>query len=186
MVRRNASFGEDFAAYFSEKYKAGWSDDEIRKGWKCDRHAVRCYRRNMGLPHNRFSAHVRERVAERTRKQAKAAGVRNLAEVRSLAFRKYAKRYGWPEDLRPREVHILNAILKHGPMTRQQMCETIGLRWNGSRRSLRCKYGRGSYVANLLYRGLLVSLGKIVKGRGRGSSRQLYTIPLFTERKVPA
>lgn len=186
LTKKRLSFGEDFARYFQDRYSEGWSDEDIAKGWGCIRGTVGDYRRRLKLPHNRFSRHVRQKVAAKTLEQAEKAGVRNLAEVRVLAFRNYASSYGWPEDLRPREVHILNAILKHGPMTRRQMCDAIGLKWHGSRHSLKCKHDRGGYVSNLLARGLLVSLGKIAKGKGKGSSRQVYTVPLFTERKASA
>jgi hypothetical protein len=155
----------------------GYSDAEIGAKLRLCRRTITFFRNVAGLPHNRLADRQRRRVAEQTRRQCRAAGVTNLAEVKSLVFRKHAKAAGWPEDLSPRAVAILQTLKANGPMTRRQLCEAMGMTWRGSRTTLKTK--RNSYLAELQHRGLVVTLGRIVKGKGRGRSVQAYALPLW-------
>jgi hypothetical protein len=152
----------------------------------CDRHTAAGHRRAAGLASNRLHPRQRARVAEKTREQCRAAGVRSLAEVRVLAFRVFAAGSGWPADLKPRHVHILDALEAMGPMTRPEIAAAVGMPWKGSRASLKCKYGRGSYLADLIAAGLVVSLGKIAggPGKGKGGAMQVYSLAMAAERAV--
>lgn len=153
-----------------------------------ERHAVRHWRRRLGLPpvaSRGPAATCRaciEKVREATRRQLAAAGLQSLGEVRVEAFKKFARANGWPEDLRPREVQILNVLAARGvPMTRPELAEAIGMRndrmgANGTL-ALLCGSGPGgTYTASLVRRGLLAVMerGHTVHGRGRGRSRHLY------------
>lgn len=153
-----------------------YSDAEIAAAVKRDRRWISELRARLGLPPNGHSERFRRRVAKNTRRQCRAAGVKSLAEVRVLAFRRFAREHGWPEDLRPRAVQILDVLWQRGPMTRRQICEAIGMRWKGSRASLSSNDPEGSYLAHLVARGLVVQLGRCVKDRGRGKSTNLYSI----------
>jgi hypothetical protein len=185
ITKKMLAFGKPFEKFLRAKHAAGWSDSEIGQAWGCERHTVGDWRHRLNLPDNTLSEHRRQRVADKTRQQCQAAGVKSLAEVRAKAFRDYAKQYGWPEDLIPREVQILNALMRNGPQTRRQLADAIGVKWKGSRKSLVSpKRPGGSYLAHLMKRGLVVTLGRVVKGKGRGKSCQLYSIPLWTERQV--
>jgi len=176
--------GPAFRSELARLNALGWTDPEIAAELGCERHTVAKWRRWAGLPHRRFDDHMRRRVAEKTAEQCRKAGVESLADVRVLAFRRRAVAAGWPADLRPREVQILEALMARGPMTRREIAGAIGLPWHGSRRSLKCRGGRGSYVANLLAVGLVVDLGRLVRGPGRGGSSHLYSAALDCERSA--
>jgi hypothetical protein len=151
------------------------------------RYEVRMWRRRLGLPAvgtlgtsgecPTCVAKIRATTAEQCRK----AGVRSLAEVRGLAFRDYARRHGWPEDLRPRAVQILEVLARCGPMTRPQIAEAIGMPWRGTRSSLKSNDAAGSYLAELQRRGLVDRSGRIVKGQGVGKSISLYALTTEAE-----
>jgi hypothetical protein len=111
----------------------GLSDAEVAKEIGCERHAVSDARKRLGLPAQTYSEHRREMVRRKTREQCRAAGVRNLAEVRVLAWRRRAAGSGWPADLQPRAIQILDALSARGPMTRREVAAAIagefGLSW---------------------------------------------------------
>lgn len=169
-------------AVLRAKHALGWSDSEIARELHCERHSVGDWRDRLGLASNALSEHRRLMVSAKTQEQCRKAGAASLGEIRAKAFRKYAVENGWPEDLRPRHVQILNAIMRNGPMTRRQLADAIGVPWKGSRASLHSNDPEGSYLAHLIKRGLVVSLGRVCRGRGLGRSTQIYSIPLWTER----
>lgn len=162
----------------------GYSDAEIADKLGCERHTVGDWRRRLGLADNTRSERRRRRVAEKTRKQLEAEGLRSLGELRVKAFRDRARAAGWPDDLRPRAVQVLNALWDHGPMTRRELADAIGMPWKGSRKSLTSDDPEGSYLAHLMRRGLVVNLGRIAKGKGRGRSANVYSLPLTIERRA--
>jgi hypothetical protein len=118
--------------------------------------------------------------------QLKTLGLSSPTELRSRAFRLYAIECGWPEDLRPREVQILNVLAARGvPMTRLEIAQAIGMRTDrtGDRghghKTLELLSGNGpggTYTASLMRRGLVAKLkrGSVVAGLGKGHSRDLY------------
>ncbi len=176
-----------FVAFFRARHAAGWSDSEIAAAFGADRHAVSGLRRRLGLPSNARSGRVRKKIADAMRQQCRREGVKNLAALRVKVFSQRARAAGWPEDLRPRAVQMLNLLWERGPQTRRQIAEAISMPWRGSRKSLVSNDPEGSYLAHLMRRGLVVSLGRVVKGAGRGRSVHLYSLPLSierTERKV--
>ena len=175
---------DGFLASLRTLHAEGLTDPEIADRLRCERHTVSRHRRSLGLASNRSASRYRARVAEKTRAQCRAAGVASLAEVRVLAFREYATSSGWPEDLRPREVQILEALDASGPMTRPEIAKAIGLPWIGSRKSLASNTPGGSYLAGLMRRGLVACLGRVVRGEGRGGSVNLYSLSITAERSV--
>jgi hypothetical protein len=114
--------------------------------------------------------------------QARALGVTVGGGLRKLAYRVYAAQNGWPDDLRPREVQVLNALAARGvPMTRLELAQAIGMRTdrvgaNGTLALLSGNGPGGTYTASLLRRGLLAVIKRAshVAGQGRGKSRSLY------------
>lgn len=186
----NAPLGEAFAAFLKEKHALGWSDAEIAEAWGCERHTVGDHRKKHGLSENTFSQHRRDKVRQKTREQLKAAGLPTLAAVRAKAFRDRARSAGWPDDLRPRHVQILNTLWDNGPMTRLAIAKAIGARTDfpgphPQRRVLHSNDPEGSYLAHLIARGLLVTLGRRARGKGKGKSVFIYSLPLTIQRKVP-
>jgi hypothetical protein len=182
-----------FVSFLRQQHAAGWSDAEIASAWSArfpdrrtlERHTVGQYRERLGLPHNAYSDHRRRRVAERTQQQLAAAGLPSIGWLRKEAFRKRAIAAGWPGDLRPRAVQILNALWDRGPMTRPEIAKAIGMPWKGSRQSLTSNDPEGSYLAHLQSRGLVIVFKRACKvlGKGKGHSMDVYSLPLDIERK---
>lgn len=190
LTRKRASFGPDFRRFLLAKHALGWSDAEIAAAWGCERHAVGDYRERLGLPTNRASEHLRERVRRKTAEQLAAAGVESLGELRAVVLARRAREAGWPDGLTFREVQMLNALWDRGPMTRRQIADAIGMPWKGSRKSLVGNVPGGSYLAHLQRLGLVVRLGRIVKvdvGKGprsgQGKSVNVYSLPLTIQRR---
>ena len=193
--------GAAFAAYLRDHHRAGWSDAEIAAGYSrqypgrrpMDRHTVGTERAKLGLPENRLHEYQRRRVAAKTAEQLQAAGLPSLAAVRAKAFRDYARSQGWPEDLRPRAVQILNAIWDRGPMTRRELARAIGMpdqydRPHGEASVLASNDPEGSYLAHLAARGLVVVFKRAgrVTGRGKGRSVDVYSLPIDIKRRKVA
>lgn len=117
----------------------------------------------LQLPANRSPA--RQRCGYE--RQLVSCGVRSFAELRSQAYRRYARESGWPEDLPLRAVQVLNVLATRGvPMTRRELAEAI------SPRPLRSLKVTGP----LLRRGLLHALKRKCAGQGKGRSVDLYVL----------
>jgi hypothetical protein len=171
-------------AFIREKHPLGWSDAEMAAAWSAEhpeytvgREWVMELRRDkLGLPHNAYSQHRRRRVAEKTKEQLAKAGLPSIGHLRARAFQQFAARHGWPADLRPRAVQILDLLYQRGPHTRRQIFDAIGMPWKGSRKSLVSNDPEGSYLAHLAARGLIVVSQRAVRGKGRGKSVNVYAI----------
>lgn len=176
----------DMVAFVRSKNGAGWSDSEIAEARRCDRHAVSHLRKSLGLPSNARGERFKAKIRDGTRRQCSEWGVPNLAALRGKVFRDRAREAGWPEDLRLRAVQMLNVLWERGPQTRRQLCDAIGMKWLGSRKSLVSNDPGGTYLTYLIKRGLVISLGRIgtVHGKGKGRSVQVYSLPLFINRGV--
>lgn len=142
---------------------------------------VKAIRQRLGRP----LVPDREGKRRAVQVQYQRLGVRTAGELRAVSYRRYARENGWPEDLRPREVQVLNALAARGvPMTKPELAAAIGMPTSeafrsGKRRVLLSGNGPGgTYTASLSRRGLIVSLGRLatVAGRGRGRSRCLYAL----------
>ena len=161
--KRHASPG--LIEMIRDKHPLGWSDRELateynrrQDGIQVDRRWVCDVRRQLGLPNNAYSEHRRQAVAAKTKEQLAKAGLRSIGQLRAVAFQKFAERNGWPADLRPRAVQILTLLYEQGPKTRREIADAIGMPWKGSRKSLVSNDPEGSYLANLVARGLVVQL----------------------------
>lgn len=162
----------------------GHCDTDIAARLGCERHTASKHRRRLGLVGHARGERTRAKVRATTAEQCRRAGVANLGALRSLVFARRSAEAGWPAGLRPREVDILDALAIRGPLTRREIAGAVGMRWLGSRKSLKCRGGRGSYLADLIAAGLVVSLGRVVSGRGKGGSSQLYSLALDLERRA--
>lgn len=136
----------------------------------------------MGLkPHGRHERY-RKKAAKRAVAQCKAAGVKSLGELRSKEMKRVARGLGWPESLSLRAVQILETLYRCGPMTRKQIAEAIGMRWNGSRRTFSNSRVPGhSYLAELQRAGLVVRLESAITHKGKGNHQDLYLVALEVE-----
>jgi hypothetical protein len=120
--------------------------------------------------------------------QRKTLGVKSAGELRAWAYRRYAVENGWPEDLRPREVQVLNVLAARGvPLSLVEIVEAIGMRTDkrnsvhGGPSLLTGNGPGGTYTASLARRGLVLELrnsGVSRRASGKGSSRKssLYTL----------
>lgn len=175
---------EERIARLRELHAEGWCDAEIAKDLGACRHNVGTVRKKLGLPRHiggkgeKWHPRQRERhVRETLPKQFATLGVRNPGEIRARSYRRYAAENGWPEDIRPRAVQILNLLAATGvPLTRRQICDGIGMKWKGSRKSLVSNDKKGTYLQALADRGLVVRLGRVCQGEGKGKSSYLYTL----------
>jgi len=169
-------------ALIARKHPLGWSDADIAAAAGCSREWISELRRSMGLPSNAHSARQRAKTSRAMQRLVRRLGLQSGADLRTEAFRQYAIESGWPEDLAPRAVAILNVLWQRGPMTRRELSDAIGMPWKGSRKSLTSNDPEGSYLATLQARGLVVRLGRCVRsGRGKGEHVNLYSIPLGVE-----
>ncbi len=165
-------------------HAAGWSDEEIADQLHVERHTVARHRVRLGLPINGVhTAHFADRVRAKTAEQLRQAGLPSIGHLRKESFRQRAIAAGWPEDLRPRAVQMLNAMWDRGPMTRRELAEAIGMRWKGSSASLVSNDPEGTYLASLIKRGLVVNLGRKCCGKGRGHSSFVYSLSPDIQRK---
>lgn len=151
----------------------GLTDADIASRLGLDRRYVSTIRADrLRLPVNADAVRAAGRRAVAA--QRRTLGIRSSGDLRRWAYRKFARERGWPEDLRPRAVQILELLAVAGPLDRWQIAEGIG--WNVGR-SLKGKHGQrfllasndpeGSYTAHLLKRGLVV-----YQIRSRSSGRQ--------------
>lgn len=157
----------------------GDTDTMIAGALGCDRHTVSRHRKAMGLPGREkgevWLAGVRAGLA----RQLERSGLASAGQLRRESYRAYARECGWPEDLRPRSVQILNLLAAAGvPLDRRQIAEGIGMPWKGTRNSLASNDPEGSYLAHLAARGLVLRLprAKHVLGEGRGRTCDLYCL----------
>jgi len=173
-----------------EMAAAGHCNRCIGRELKFERHEIARWRAKLGARPLTVKAMPSScttciaKVRANTARQCQEAGVESLGQVRALAIRQYAIDNGWPADLRARAVQILNVLRDHGPQTRRQLAERIGVPWKGSRKSLVSNDPEGSYLAHLQARGLVVRLGRIVKGSSVGKSVNLYSLVLNWEEVV--
>jgi transposase len=143
-----------------QSHSEGLNDVEIaaRMGMARDQvHAIRYAR--LKLPPSKES--IKEAGRRAVLKQQQTLGISNTGELRRYAYRKFARERGWPDDLRPRAVQILELLAIAGPLTRLQIAERIG--WNckrGPRHLLASNDAEGSYLAHLLKRCLVVYQGR--------------------------
>jgi transcriptional regulator with XRE-family HTH domain len=138
----------------------GLTDREIGERLGISRSEISRHRRDLGLP-----VHWPIILRRALQAQLRSMGLRSPGEMRQRAYRRYARDNGWPEDLRYREVQILNALARQGPLTRLQLADAIGMRTdriggNGSAALLTDNGRAGTYTASLLRRGLIAWLGR--------------------------
>lgn len=128
---------------------------------------VKAIRRDrLKLPRN---VAAKKRCLQRGhKKQLESMGLSSFGHMRREAYRKYAIDNGWPEDLRPREVQILNLLAHVGvPMTKLEIAQALGMRTdrrqypNVKFKSIPLLTGNGkggTYTASLCHRGLLTRM----------------------------
>jgi len=166
----------------------GFADTDIGERLGVNRKTVNAERRRLGLQHQGHGPQARKKICQSTRQQLASLGLQSMAQLRLASWAARALERGWPTEIngRPinfRHIQILDVLHDKGPHTRQRLAAAIGMPWKGSRKSLVSNGKGGSYLAELMRAGLVVSLGKCAKGRGRGKSANLYSLTITTERR---
>lgn len=112
---------------------------------------------------------------EARRKQLETLGLEpgRTGSIRTLAFRKHARERGWPEDLGPREVQIIELLCDHGPQTLRQLVVRMGLRRDRKYPLCGGTPGR-SYPSELERRGLAYRVMRVIKDPNTGNLVDLY------------
>lgn len=160
----------------------GLPDTDIAGRLGVERHTASKHRKAMGLPSHEKGRVWRERIVAASAAQCRRAGVRSMGELRSAVFAARAVRAGWPADMPPAAVKILDALADHGPMTRPEVATATATRWLGSRKTFKAKLPGGSYFAYLVSRGYVVDLGRVARNGGRGGNSHLYSLAADAER----
>jgi DNA-binding CsgD family transcriptional regulator len=186
-------YGPDPAllAYVAQEHAAGRLDTEIASGWQAMhpelyvcRESVSYYRRKvLGLPINEHRRLEVRRDAQR--KQMAVLRISSFADLARRRHRRFVLQSGWPIDLKPLEVRVLNVLAERGGyMTRKEIARGIGCRSPDQRDWFKCGYGSQTALGNLMRRGLIRrSNGRTRKGQGKGGSSYEYWIPLDVLRK---
>ncbi len=135
-----------------------YSDADIARAIGSDRRSVCDYRRkHLKLP----AVQPHQRVGrERGRRNQERTLGRPLGEVRAESFWAYAPSLGWPAGVRYRAVQILELLFVHESLTRRQIPELLGL---SSSIALKSNDPQGTYLANLISRGLVAAAGRSVR-----------------------
>ncbi len=185
--QHRALIGAHALARIRELNALGWPDVDIARDIGCERHTASRHRKAMGLPSHEKGEVFRGRVREAARRQCERAGVASLGQLRVKVHRERARAAGWPEDLRPRHVQILELLAARGPMTRPEIAAALGMPWRGTRNSLKSNDPEGTYLAHLVRRRLVacVTRGRQVVGRGRGHSLNTYLVPVWVTEAYP-
>lgn len=141
----------------------GWSDAEIGKELGFCRRVISYRRKALGLPASGNNERRRAKVREKTRQQLAARGLTSPAQLRIEAFKKFAREKGWPEDLPPRAVQILELLHAQGVATFEHIAKSIGMNTTRKRAAwLYCNRPGGSYTAVLMRAGLVMRSPKIL------------------------
>lgn len=144
------------------------------------RREVKRLRDRLKLPPNAEA--ILEAKQRGVKSQAAVLGIEPGGALRKLAFRRFAAEQGWPDDLPPRCVQILNVLAEHGPRTKLQLAQALGLKWRGrkNRNLLVSRSEGGSYITTLLRRGLVLHLRsgglRPSNGEGKGQRPGRYMI----------
>jgi hypothetical protein len=106
-------------------------------------------------------------------KGAKKGSERALENYRRFATA-FATEHGWPTDLKPRSVQILQVLFAYGPMTRIEIAEAIGLKVYKKGQCLISSPKKPGPLMELETRGLVCRQAAAVRIGRRGFARALY------------
>jgi hypothetical protein len=176
---------DNWIEVLKEKLALGWNDSEIAKIFGISRKYLCEVRNGLGLKASGHSDHYRKKVAAKTREQLAKAGLKSLAEVRGQRLQQFAESYGWPSNLRVRAVQILELLIAEPSLGRRAICEKLGLRWASCRSNGLYSNevgGGGSYLTNLMKRGLVVKSPRV--GPGYTASCYYSASPLALQMKA--
>ncbi len=157
----------ELVALLREHHPRGLSDREIcviareQYGVRVDRHRIGDLRRSLGLCSNACSEHRIRQISDRTREQLAEAGESSLAGVRRKAWGEWKRNLGWPESLTIRAVQALEMLWRHGPLTRIQLCDLLGVS-SKKRTAPHSNAKGGTVLAELSRAGLVLRIKKCI------------------------
>lgn len=191
VTRKLAPHDGTLTEFVRQKHPLGWCDREIAEAWTAmhpgthpmERHTISVQRKKLGLGDNQFSEHRRRRVGMKTAEQVAKAGFKSLAQLRLAMWCKWAREQGWPEDLTPPYVKVLNALWDFGPQTRIELARRCGFKRFGPRELLTSNDPHGTITGCLIARGMVIYLGRKVPTGRRGGNLGLYMISPNIQRK---
>jgi hypothetical protein len=188
----NRTYGADpqLLDFIRVHHARGMLDTEIVREWQAVypgrpivREMVNWYRRvKLGLPVNaKRRQEVRRAAYDR---QMAVLGVGSFADLARRRHRRFILQSGWPTDLFPLEVRILDALASGQYMTRREIAASIGCTSANQRDWFKCSGGSYNALGNLVRRGLIKrSQGRNRKCRGKGCTSYEYWIPLDVLRR---
>lgn len=97
----------------------------------------------------------------------------NFIEARWAKARLALGEHGWPPDLNPKEIKILDSLERNGPQTRRVLATSIGEPADRNHEKLLMTHGGRSSMARLLARGLVAKLNM---NNGRRKQIRVYVL----------
>jgi len=193
-IYRKRTCDPELLEFIREQHAAGLLDTEMHRAWN-DAHPSDpvtreriCYvrRKFLGLDknHDQLKA-CKQRAYKR---QMEVLGIKSMPDLWERHMRRQALKHGWPADVRPLEIQILDVMLDGEFRTRAEIAAAIGLRSNNQREWFKTSSGSQSAIANLVNRGLLRrSSRRTRRSRTGGSGRTSYEywMPLEVRRSRP-
>jgi hypothetical protein len=160
----------------------GVSLTEIAAELGSDRHDIAdlMAARGIEVDPGKWRDRQRQKIRRGVRRQLDRLGVRTAADLRTEAYRRFARRRGWPEDFAPRAVQICDALYELGPMTRREICDAIGVRWRAKNVLM---HQGNSHLGVLAARGFVVRQIKVRVEMSR--LVDLYMLDPFIKRGDP-
>lgn len=177
--RRDCASDQQIIDALHELNPQGYSDTEImgileqRLDKAVDRHRIGEIRRKIGLPLNKVTDRLRERVRQNTRKQLAAAGRQTLAELRIDRWQQWKRQLGWPDHLTVRAVQAMEMFYRHGALTRVELCHLLGV--SSRKRTAPISNAPGGTVLAELQRAGLIS--RVRKGKKIPFGTKLHDQP---------
>lgn len=174
----NAS--EDLKATIRRMHAEGFPDPDIAAETGCTSRQIGWVRRSMGIKgHRPGSLKIsRDRSREGLKRWLKARGISSPAYIRVEKWKAWARKLGWPDHLRPRQICFLHALYEHGPMTRRELCEAMGGEWKGSQGPFFDGGKFGSVLPSLERMGLVERSKRIARDPDTESPVNIYSLPL--------
>lgn len=166
----------------------GFSDIDVAARLGRDRHMVGRHRKRLGLPGHAYGERTKGKIRDGVRRQLDRLGVASMDQLRVDSWRRKAIAAGWPTTVNGRAVcrrhfQVLELLWAHGPQTRESIAAAIGATVHANQRKTLASNGKGgSYLAELMRAGLVVALGRVVTGKGKGRSVQLYALDLSVQK----
>ncbi len=179
-------------ALIRRRIKEGWSGAEIAAeiGNGCHQREVNARRLYLGLPASGNNERRRAKVAEKTREQMRRMGLPSMAYLRIESFRKFARDRGWPEEVGPRAVQILEVLFERGLMTRRQIVLAIGMNVERPQKNwLFDAKNQTSYLATLMRLGLVARSPRLIvpgtlPGKHKMQGKGIYFYGLSAEART--